>query len=41
VGETLDFLTELGVPAPITFEDYLLGFETLGGPGKTHSNPRR
>jgi hypothetical protein len=40
VGKPLDFLTELGVPSPVTFEDYLLGLETLG-PGKTHRSRRR
>jgi hypothetical protein len=35
MGETLDLLADLGVPAPITFEDYLLGFENLSRERKT------
>ena len=30
VGETLDLLADLGVPAPIEYDDYLQGFENLG-----------
>ena len=29
VAETLDLLADLGVPAPIDYDDYLEGFETL------------
>lgn len=29
VGEVLDLLAEFGIEAPIDFEDYLQGFETL------------
>lgn len=34
VGETLDLLADLGVPAPIEFDDYLEGLETLRNGGK-------
>lgn len=29
LGETLDLLADLGVPAPIDYEDYLQGYEGL------------
>ena len=29
VGETIDLLSEYGVTAPIDYEDYLKGYETL------------
>jgi predicted transcriptional regulator len=41
LGETIDFLTELGVPSPITFEDYLLGFENLKRVEKSNQHPEK
>ena len=29
LGETLDLLADLGVPAPIDYEDYLKGYQNL------------
>lgn len=29
ISETIDFLSELGVQAPIDYDDYLSGYETL------------
>ncbi len=31
VGEVIDLLEEFGIEAPIEYEDYLKGFETLKG----------
>lgn len=41
LGETIDFLTELGVPSPIAFEDYLLGFENLKRAEKENPLPEK
>ena len=30
IAETLDLLADLGVPAPMDYDDYLKGFEHLG-----------
>jgi hypothetical protein len=38
MGETLGLLADLGVTAPITFEDYLLGIENLSRERKTRPN---
>jgi len=31
ISETIDLLSELGIEAPIEYEDYLKGFEVLKG----------
>ena len=31
VGETFDLLAESGIESPVTYEDYLKGFEVLQG----------
>ncbi len=35
LSETLDLLADLGVPAPIDYDDYLKGYENLGLPKRT------